>query len=491
MSNQEYLPLIRNRISELLGLFFPDERLKDMLRSLVVSARELNLNESVPFLFQWLTGSELSRNELNILASNLTVGETYFFREQTALDLFRLQIIPELLQNKNISRPLKIWSAGCSSGEEPYTLAMILLENFPWLTINDVSILATDISPGAIKKALQGSYTQWSFRTIDQKLIDKYFTKVDNHWNISPEIKRMVTFSYLNLATDPYPSSITNTENVDIIFCRNVLMYFSPQLIKSISNKFNNSLSENGWLITSQVELNDEYFSSFKRIQYDNGIFYKKCSTVDSPLPLKREITSLKSGISTGISIQKQKKQQEKPVHLKKTISPAISSIPASPENKNIDVKALFLSGQYQQIIDVVEKRKKQFENDISALPYIARVYANSGKYSDAKFYLDKLIQQNNITADLYYLYASVLVEQNDLENAELSLKKALYLQSGHIASHLMLGNIMNKQGKSLIASKYFKNAFTLLNQYPDDEIVEETDGLTAGRLKNMIINLI
>ena len=193
------------------------------------------------------------------------------------MSLFVKKIMPEIIQKaEKENRGIKIWSAGCSSGEEPYSIAILIKEHFPELNPSKFTIMATDISPKAINKAISGNYTEWSFRETSDSIRKKYFQNVNGSWNISPEIKRMVNFTYLNLAKNSFSSQLIGAVNVDVIFCRNVLMYLSPDIIKKAAENFHNSLNDGGWFITSQVELNDEYFSIFDKVYFDSGVFYKK-----------------------------------------------------------------------------------------------------------------------------------------------------------------------------------------------------------------------
>lgn len=158
---------ISTRIAEILGLDFPKNRWADLERGVLSAAKELGLGDSIDNLAIWLAGRNLDPKQLDVLASHLTVGETYFFREKLSLDVFQTQIIPELLAERfGKDQHINIWSAGCCSGEEPYTLAMLLLETIPDLPKWNISILATDLNPRFLKKAKEGIYSSWSYWPI-------------------------------------------------------------------------------------------------------------------------------------------------------------------------------------------------------------------------------------------------------------------------------------------------------------------------------------
>ena len=177
MIQEDYLLEISKMIANILGLDFQQNQWIDMERRVIAAAIDLKIETDIESLHEWLSKPLFTNNELNTLSGHLTVNETYFFREMTALELFRHEIIPEIIkERRGKNEKIKIWSAGCSSGEEPYTLAIILNEHFPELKDWDITILATDISPNAIQKALHGEYTEWSFRNTDYHIKNNYFT---------------------------------------------------------------------------------------------------------------------------------------------------------------------------------------------------------------------------------------------------------------------------------------------------------------------------
>lgn len=152
-------------------------------------------------------------------------------------------------------RELTLWSAACSSGEEPYSIAMTVAQ-VPALEEWNVTILATDINKAFIAKAKKGDYSKWSFRNMSSWLVSKHFNKkTDNCFSIAPSLKKTVTFVQLNLAGNNYPSDLNHTSEVDVIFCRNVLMYFPPKLRQHVINRLFMALNPNGWLLLAASEI--------------------------------------------------------------------------------------------------------------------------------------------------------------------------------------------------------------------------------------------
>lgn len=493
MMREELLTDISQKVIQLLGLHFQSNQFVDLERRVKAAAKELGKDDSLTNVHQWLSKTHFDHAETNTLSAHLTINETYFFREKPALELFQQQIIPQLIeQRRNTYKTIRIWCAGCSSGEEPYTLAILLKNHFPELSGWDVTLLATDISPTAIQKALQGEYTDWSFRETDPLIKERYFTPSTNKtWHISPEIKKMVTFAYLNLSKNAYPSSLTNTVKMDVIFCRNVMMYFTPQVIHQVSGRFRQALVENGWFITSQVELNDEYFGNFERVNYNSGIFYRKLdapkvATKQHPIKVKPLPVPPRHEVKKETAIITSKKTPS----AKSTTTTPPKSTTTSPKSE-IHPSIYFQKGEYHRCIDRCIRLIEEERLTIEWFTLLVKSFANSGKLKEGDKIIQKIIASHAATAEMYYIYASFLNEQNEVSESENLLKKAIYLNHEHTLSHLMLGELLEKQGKTQIARKHYETVIRLLTKYTDDELVPDSDGMTAGRIKSFAENIL
>lgn len=492
MKHIESLTEISRRIAAILGLDFQGNQLHDLERQIKIAAKELEIDVTISSIRDWLSKSSFTNIELKTLATHLTTGETYFFREKAGLELFKDEIVPQIIrQREGTTNQIRIWCAGCSSGEEPYSIAMILKEYFPGLSNWNVTILATDISPVAIQKALHGEYTQWSFRETDPLLKNKYFTPYGNNWRILPEIKKMVTFSYLNLCQNSYPSSLTNTTEIDIVFCRNVMMYFTPGVIHEVSQRFYNSIITGGWLITSQVELNDEYFSAFERVQYKQSIFYRK-SDKREEMPMIH-INRLPKALPSAVIRKMENKKTEinksvKKLHEKKVQD--IVSLLNAPVNR-IDPDTLYREGNYLKCIDRCQEMIALGKLDNEVFDFLVKSYANAGLLTEGKATINKIISDTLTTPEMYYIYASFLREHHEEEQAELMLRKTIYLNHRHILAHLMSGELLAKRDKRHLAIRHYKTVVELLGKYQDTEVVPESDGSTAGGIKALAISMI
>lgn len=270
----EEFRLLRDFISGFCGLYFDESSVYFLERRLQNRLAEKQLATFLDYYYLLLYGSE-REEELAKVVDVLTTNETYFFRENNQLLTFSEEIVPELLERKR-NRRLRIWSAGCSTGEEPYTLAMMALEH-PRLEAWQVEIFASDISQRVLQTARKGQYTETSFRATEPYFRDKYFEKVEGgRHQIDSSVKRLVNFGCLNLLQ---PEQWTILAAFDIIFCRNVMIYFNQESKKKMVESFHSKLDDGGFLLLGHAESLMNISTSFVLRHFRHDMVYQR------PLP--------------------------------------------------------------------------------------------------------------------------------------------------------------------------------------------------------------
>jgi chemotaxis protein methyltransferase CheR len=477
------------------GLFFTEKRYEELEKKITTVSREFGFEQTEDFI-DWLIAGDLTRPQIEILASHLTVTETYFFRDKHNFEILEKSILPELINAKrNGDKRLRIWCAGCSSGEEPYTIAIILKEQFKEIEDWNVSILATDINPQALKKATEGKYSRWSFRDTPPWVIDRYFTREkENLFALDPAIKKMVTFTYLNLAEDVYPSLCNATNAMDLIFCRNVLMYFAPEVIRVVTERFYRTILDRGWLIVNPVEITYLNSSSFIPVHLQKSTVFRKDPAQLKTLKKVPGIFEVIPPFAPAISatnLQPPSPIPESPAtdYFKKEEAVPITplwqfkSSPPEPKNEiNTDQQKVETTapgelpkGQFDQIINL--------QNLIT----LTRTYADQGQLEEARRTCEAALNLDICRPELHYLYSSILLELNLTGEAITSLHKSLYLDPDFILAHFTLGILNQRLGKPTETRRHFRNALNLLTKLPPDTQLPESDGITAGRLAEII----
>ncbi|GAX39849.1 MCP methyltransferase, CheR-type with Tpr repeats [Tolypothrix sp. NIES-4075] len=218
-----------------------------------------------------------SYQEWHRLVLLLTNLESYFFRDKEQFNLLRDRILPELIQRQQNNKTLRICSAGCSTGEEPLSLAIVLKELIPNPEQWNLTILGVDINQEALKKAKQGIYTPWSLRSIDPEIMQRYFLHFNNHYYLDMQIKQMVKFKYINLVKDAFHEH-NEMKDIDLIICRNVFIYFEASAIAKVLDKFHQILQPSGYLIAGHTELCGQDLSHFETKLFPESLVYIKKS---------------------------------------------------------------------------------------------------------------------------------------------------------------------------------------------------------------------
>jgi chemotaxis protein methyltransferase CheR len=476
-----------------LGLHFPEKRWGDLARIVCHAAQELGF-EDVDAFIERVVSRRTTKEQEDILAGHLTIGETYFFREQKSFDILENSILPKLIASRRgREQRLRIWSAGCSTGEEPYSLAILLSRLIPDPQGWQITILATDINPRALAKAVHGVYSDWSFRGVPQWVRQRYFVKTPNgHDELQHAVRRMVTFSVLNLAEDNYPSLSTNTNAMDIILCRNVLMYFEPTQQQKVIRSFQRSLLEGGWLVVSPCETSPAFSACFETVMFPDAVFYKrneqggKQQVIAPPVP---------AGVA----------HDRFPPPLAAVAAPRFNPSPPAPGMvKQAAPKSqtpvyemaldLYRRGGYEKAADMLSGLLAETEATSGAKPVygkaaalMAQTQANRGEIAVALEWVEKAIAADKLNAELYYLRATIFQEQGEIPKAMASLKQAIYLDQAFVMAHFALGTLTLQIGKPREAGKHLENALSLLGACPTDDPVPGADGMTTARLSEII----
>lgn len=486
--SSETLAQLSRFIGQHLGLHFPVERHKELLRGVARAAAELGRDGPEVLAEEILTG-RASRHVLDSLAGQLTIGETYFFRDKRLLDLLREEVLPDLLRRAGReNRPLRIWSAGCCTGEEPYTLAIMLKELMRGATQTPVSILATDLNPRFLDKAERAVYRQWSFRATPSRIRNAWFRSLpDEAWELSPDIRSMVSLANLNLAVDAYPALENRTNAQDLILCRNVLMYFSPQLAQKIVARLHSCLVDGGLLVVGPSE---------GSLVTQSGLFIAEMS--ERGILYRRESCQLKPATTAAATSKPTEPGLDRPPVTPAQVSPPAAGLldrkvagEASPIEQALHgARAAVERGCYAEAgerLAAVDRSGLSPAQSGLLANLTARMLAGSGNLEQAEQTCRKAIAVDKMHAAHHYLLAVILQEMRRLEEAVEAFKKAIYLEPAFLLAHFSLGMLLKELGRGQESRRSLENALAGLRGMDREEIVPESEGMTAGRLTEII----
>jgi len=264
--------LLRDLIRDYSGIYFDDSARYLLEKRLTARLGTNNINNYRDY-YRYLLYDRNREDELAAIMDILTVNETYFFREKNQLLSFSEEILPELRQKNRNSRKLRIWSAGCSTGEEPYTIGILILESNlfkDW----DIEILGSDINRRVLQAARRGIYRQNSFRCLERYYINKYFDPLPNgSFKILDKVKRLLNFGYLNLLDGVKMGFLGR---IDVVFCRNALIYFDMPSRKKVVEGFYNVLPDDGYLLLGHAESLINMSTAFALKHLKRDLVYQK-----------------------------------------------------------------------------------------------------------------------------------------------------------------------------------------------------------------------
>ena len=486
-ASRELLSKLSDYVAERMGLHFPKERLDDLERGLERAAPDFGFKDAKACA-RWLLQSALTKKQIETLAGRLTVGETYFFRDKKSFDLLEDEVLPELIRKRRgTEKYLRIWSAGCATGEEPYSIAMLLLRLIPDIAEWNITILATDINNSFLEKARNGLYGEWSFREVPSWVKERFFKKAGKgHFELLPAVRRTVTFFYHNLAEDAYPSLANNTNAMDLILCRNVLMYFNDKNQHEVVRKFHRCLVSGGWLMVGPAEISAVQSSPFLKEHSSGSTLYRKDAEIclfagdnEPPLPL--------SASETSVSVSPPLRAMDEVAG--DLAAPPFVVPPASKKEEHTYAEALKLyeQGCYSDAEDKISALLAGDDNNGPALALLSRVHANQGRLTNAFDLCERAISADRLNPAYQYLLATILLEMGREEESKTCLNRTLYLDQDFALAHFALGNLFRRKGKKRESERHFKNALSVLRTYRPDNIVPQSEGITAERMIEII----
>ena len=447
------------------GLVFGDARRSAFEAGLAAAMRRARVHD--PDLY--LTRLAANLTLLDDLVAEITVGETYFFREPRQFAVIREEILPALLSEQSRDRPLRVWSAGCASGEEPYSLAILLRER----GLNrEAHIVGTDLSRAVLAKASHGCYTRWSLRGVPDDVVRTYFTQVGSRFELAPAVRTAVEFRYLNLAEDTYPSLSAGVWGMDLILCRNVLIYFDEETVARVARRLLDSLSHDGWLLLGASDPPLADLVPCEVVVNNAGLAYRRSAVARfAPLAVAPQPLPEPPAVEQSVEL------------------PAAAGTAEQESRASEDAETAvrcYAARDYERAVELAERVVRRDGRDVTPWIVLVRAHANRGDLAAAGRACMAALERHQSTAELVYLHAVLLGEADRDADAAAAARRALYLDRGFVVAHLALGGALARLGDTNRARRAFRNAERLLGAMPPDAVVPASDGEPAGRLVEM-----
>lgn len=499
----------RDLVHKQSGLYFPEKKRTDLalgLRKALNSTTEGidNLADYYNYLNQASTPQ--AKKELARFINLLTIGETHFFRDSPQFEALSSKVLPAIIQRKreaaNLSGgspQLRLWSAGCASGEEAYSLAILLFELIPDIKNWNILILATDINESSLERARKAIYTDWSFRESRAlALRSVYFTRQNKRYRLNVNVRQMVTFAQHNLIEDDFPAIYNNTTAMDLILCRNVTIYFSEATTRQLVQKFHKALLNDGWLVVGHSEPSLMVYNNFQANTFPGTLLYQKTSqstaisdernTLTKPTPISANLANAeKIQVTKPEQFSMGKAADPRRTDFLPTLPQTNGANRSMSEDENVyeTARQLLSLGELEQTILVLKPALHRLSSEQlpSAYCLLARAYADQEQWYESRRWCQLAIEANPLLGEAYYVLSMVDDQVGDLEGAVANLKKVVYLNGQQPLAHFNLAMIYQKQGKIKLAWRALTNASNILTKWPPDQIIPDSGGTNAYRL--------
>jgi chemotaxis protein methyltransferase CheR len=491
-----------DRLSHLVrdasGLEFPDSRRPSLARA-VQQTITLHGLDRADALHDFLL-DPAHRLELEAFIASLTIGETHFFRNRPQLDALQQHILPAIIADHAVERRLRIWSAGCATGEEAYSLAMLIDTLLPRRDGWNILILATDINKQSLEKAQRGIYGSWSFRQVPPEIQSRYFVQNGRNFHLAPHIRDMVSFSYLNLVDDSYPSLLSNTQSMDLILCRNVLIYFREETINQVVSQLDDCLAPRGWLVPGHAESPMPTFRQhFAAREFPMAVCYQKRDPSDqqpgsTPLPgagHPRRAEAARPVPSTAPASASVTPRDTRSVPPAPAAPPRARPAPppkpdASPDRPDRAIAA-WREGRVTEATGMLDRIAATDPTDPTA-PYLtAKILASLVRLDEARTAVLRALDRDPLHARSHYLHGLILQEQGRQADALEALRRAVYLDPQLALGRFSLAVLFAATGQAQRAEKELDTLIGLLDDRDRDEQLDDSDGVTVGRLLELV----
>ena len=434
------------------------------------------------------------------LLAELTIGESYFFREPAQLEFVARELLPAWSEQRRTgatAATLRMWSAGCSNGEEPYSLAMLLREG-AWRYGSE--ILASDISIPRLATARRGRYSEWSMRATPRPHVERYFEQTGKQYLIRREIRDMVRFRAVNLVSDlELPDA--GASGMDVIFCRNVLIYFSMETVARVAERLLASLAPDGWLLISASDPPLTDLVRCETVTTVGGLAYRRrdrpgrmigagtslawpldaapaaAPAIDwpaSPPPPARPLgTTVASGTTAA-----------PPIGMR-TTAPGAPARQPSPDLPGLE--SVYAAGEHDRAAEMAAARVAAGCDDERTRVLHVRALANRGRLDDAGAACAAALDRFPASPELHLLHATLLARAGQFGATVVAARRALYLDPTLVMAQIVGADAMTRIGDGRGAERGLRAAAAALAGLPAEQPVPAADGETAGRLQQIV----
>lgn len=491
-SSAHELERLKFTLSELIGFAFEGGRLEHLEHVARTRADELRLDGLGAYV-ERLRAPDFQREELPELAEALTITETFFYRNADQIQALIEAVLPA--RARRGGQRLRILCAGCASGEEPYSLAIALKENVPELENCNVQILGVDVNRAMLAKAARARYSPWSLRATPDAIRERYFKRAGSEFVLDPSVAKMVTFRAQNLAEhDPL---FFRALACDVIFCRNVIMYFTPEVTSRAVRHLTEALLPGGFLFLGHAETLRGLSHDFHLCHTHNTFYYQRRESIPPPSRSSSrpapapELFALPTAVHTTASwFEAIQRASNRVAELTRgdarsvTRRAASSAPPPSPAQSELgDVLELVQRERFAEARGLLERLPAGASEQPDALLFSAVLFTNEGRLAEAERACETLLATDELNAGAHYVKALCREHAGDAAGAVEHDRMAVHLDPSFAMPHLHAGLLARRRGDTTCARRELAEALVLLEREDPSRLVLFGGGFSRAAL--------
>lgn len=464
----------RDYIHQHSGIYLEEQKADSLRISLITRATRFSV-ASLNQYYEMLIGND---DEFKELMNLVTINETSFFRFPQQFEAMRKYVIPEIIEGKlPTNRQFRVWSAGCSTGEEPYTIAMTLLDSGLEGLGYNLEVMGTDVSTNALMKAKNGVYPARGLHSVPNSVTSRFFEPTPHGHRVTDRVRKLVTFQYHNLIKEPYPLALMG--NWDIIFCRNVTIYFRLESTRRVVENFYESLNPGGYLFIGHSETLTSITDKFEPVEVGGVFLYRKTKArtgigftpTARPKPAERPST-------VRLAEESRARRASEPPRRRLFERAAPAPVPAdadAPAAGTASVPQLLEAarlaseqGRNDAVLEAIAEVRRLDPDNAEAYLLSAYVHADQGEMDEAFEECHKALSIDPLLAAARYVLGIIHLGRGEQMAALSEFKRTIYIDPGFALAHLNLANLYRAQGAIGDACREYDNTLRTLYENPE-----------------------
>ena len=463
LTNEEF-DTLRKILEKSAGLVH-DESRRDSL-TFAVAGRMEAIGEGSPAVYLAMLSGAGGAPERQQLIDVVTIQETHFFRNPPQIRALRQHVLPELMRRSTaLNRPLTIWSAGCSTGEEPYSLAMLVRELMPMATRDHVRIVGSDVSATALAFADAGRYGARAVQMADPIDLGRWFDIGHGSYSVKDDVRELVDLRLHNLITEAPPFE---SGEVDLLLCRNVTIYFNRTTTKALMSRFHTALGDGGYLFLGHSETLWQMSEAFTLVPLGDAFVYRRDDGPQGRATLPDRRTEAGDA---PILLPERRGRTERRRDLPETLPVPAQRVP-------------------RPSLPARQQVRPATGSNAQELVATAREALAQGRYSDAVGAAGRAAKADPMLVDPHLIGGEALVNLGRDSDAIRELRQAVYLQPDSASALLLLAGALDRQGESAAAGRAYRSAAATVGDLPAEEVSAFFGGRSAAELVALCLRL-